>query len=159
MQIIQSVVVGEKNNFCNILKKKSYNCIKYLEMSLIEQIKTAFADAYKAKDMDLKNVIGTIKGEIERTAKDPKNISDDEVTKALKSMLKKHDENPSLTDVEINFIDSILPRQMSEADVEAKLKELIDGGASHIGQIMGGFKGLNVDMRMVKEKADSMLAI
>ena len=72
-------------------------------MNLIEKIKTAFAEAYKAEDMDLKNVIGTIKGEIERSAKDPKNISDDEVTKSLKSMLKKHDENPSLTDVEIEL--------------------------------------------------------
>lgn len=127
-------------------------------MSLIGKIKTAFADAYKAKDMDLKNVIGTIKGEIERSSKDPKNISDDEVTKSLKSMLKKHAENPSLTDVEVNFIESILPKQMSEADVDARLKELIDGGASHIGQIMGGFKGLNADMRMVKEKADAALS-
>lgn len=127
-------------------------------MSLIEKIKTAFADAYKAKDMDLKNVIGTIKGEIERSSKDPKNISDDEVTKSLKSMLKKHAENPSLTEVEVEFIESILPKQMSEADVDARLKELIDGGASHIGQIMGGFKGLNADMRMVKEKADAALS-
>jgi uncharacterized protein YqeY len=127
-------------------------------MSLIGKIKTAFADAYKAKDMDLKNVIGTIKGEIERSSKDPKNISDDEVTKSLKSMLKKHAENPSLTDVEVSFIESILPKQMSEADVDARLKELIDGGASHIGQIMGGFKGLNADMRMVKEKADAALS-
>jgi len=127
-------------------------------MSLIGKIKTAFADAYKAKDMDLKNVIGTIKGEIERSAKDPKNITDDEVTKSLKSMLKKHDENPSLTEVEIDFIETILPKQMSEADVDARLKELIDGGASHIGQIMGGFKGLNADMRMVKEKADAALS-
>jgi uncharacterized protein YqeY len=127
-------------------------------MSLIGKIKTAFADAYKAKDMDLKNVIGTIKGEIERSSKDPKNISDDEVTKSLKSMLKKHAENPSLTDVEVNFIESILPKQMSEADVDTRLKELIDGGASHIGQIMGGFKGLNADMRMVKEKADAALS-
>lgn len=127
-------------------------------MSLIGKIKTAFADAYKAKDMELKNVIGTIKGEIERSSKDPKNISDDEVTKSLKSMLKKHAENPSLTEVEVEFIESILPKQMSEADVDARLKELIDGGASHIGQIMGGFKGLNADMRMVKEKADAALS-
>lgn len=128
-------------------------------MNLIEKIKTAFADAYKAKDMDLKNVIGTIKGEIERTAKDPKNISDDEVTKSLKSMLKKHEENPSLTEVEIEFINSILPKQMSEDEIDAKLKELVDGGANHIGQIMGGFKGLPADMKMVKQKAEAILTV
>lgn len=126
-------------------------------MSLIEKIKTAFADAYKAKDLDLKNVIGTIKGEIERESKDPKNISDDEVAKELKKMLKKHNENPSLTDMELSFIDSILPKQMTEEEIDAKLKELVDGGANHIGRIMGGFKGLNADMKVVKTKADAIL--
>jgi uncharacterized protein YqeY len=126
-------------------------------MTLIEKIKTAFMDAYKAKNLDLKNAIGTIKGEIERESKDPKNISDDEVSKELKKMLKKHDENPSLTDVEINFINSILPKQMTEEEIDAKLKELIDGGANHIGKVMGGFKGLNADMKIVKEKADAIL--
>jgi len=131
--------------------------------TLIEQVKTAFTDAYKAKELDLKNVIGTIKGEIERESKDPKNISDDEVSKELKKMLKKNSEaidktgNPSLTDVEIAFIDSILPKQMSDAEIDEKLKELVDGGANHIGRIMGGFKGLNADMNVVKTKADAIL--
>lgn len=126
-------------------------------MTLIEKIKIAFMDAYKAKNLDLKNAIGTIKGEIERESKDPKNISDDEVSKELKKMLKKHDENPSLTDVEINFINSILPKQMTDEEIDAKLRELVDGGANHIGKIMGGFKGLNADMKVVKEKADVIL--
>jgi len=126
-------------------------------MTLIEKIKTAFTDAYKAKELELKNVIGTIKGEIERESKDPKNISDDEVSKELKKMLKKHAENPSLTEMEITFIESILPKQMTEEDIDAKLKELIDGGANHIGKVMGGFKGLNADMKIVKEKADAIL--
>jgi len=126
--------------------------------TLIEQIKTAFTDAYKAKELDLKNVIGTIKGEIEREVKDPKNISDDEVTKELKKMLKKHNDGTvPLTDMEVTFIDSILPKQMTEAEIDAKLKELIDGGANHIGKIMGGFKGANADMKIVKEKADAIL--
>jgi len=126
-------------------------------MTLIEKIRIAFTDAYKAKELELKNVIGTIKGEIERESKDPKNISDDEVSKELKKMLKKHAENPSLTEMEITFIESILPKQMTEEDIDAKLKELIDGGANHIGKVMGGFKGLNADMKIVKEKADGIL--
>ena len=125
--------------------------------TLIEKIKTAFTDAYKAKNIELKNEIGTIKGEIERESKDPKNISDEEVTKELKKMIKKHNENPSLSETEITFINSILPKQMSESDIDAKLKELVDGGANHIGRIMGGFKGLNADMKVVKEKADAIL--
>lgn len=124
---------------------------------LIDKIKTAFADAYKAKDIELKNVIGTIKGEIEREVKDPKNISDEEVSKELKKMLKKHDEYPSLSDVEIEFISSILPSQMTEDDIDARVKELADGGADHISKFMIGFKGLNADMKIVKQKVDELL--
>lgn len=131
---------------------------KHIIMTLIEKIKTAFMDAYKAKNIELKNVIGTIKGEIERESKDPKNISDEEVSKELKKMLKKHNETPSLTEMEIAFIDSILPRQMTEEEIEDKLRELIDGGANHISKVMGGFKGFNVDMKVVKEKADAILS-
>ena len=126
--------------------------------TLIEKIKTAFTDAYKAKELDLKNVIGTIKGEIEREVKDPKNISDEEVSKELKKMLKNHNSGKTpLTDTEVTFIDSILPKQMTEAEIDAKLKELVDGGANHIGKIMGSFKGDNADMNIVKQKADQIL--
>lgn len=126
--------------------------------TLIEKINTAFRDAYKDKNFDLKNSIGTIKGEIEREVKDPKNISDEEVSKELKKMVKNHNSGKSpLTDVEVSFIDSILPKQMSDAEIDAKLKELVDGGANHIGRIMGGFKGLNADMKVVKDKADAIL--
>ena len=38
--------------------------------TLIEKINTAFKDAYKDKNFDLKNAIGTLKGEIEREAKE-----------------------------------------------------------------------------------------
>lgn len=125
--------------------------------NLIEKIKTLFIEAYKSKNITLKNVIGTIKGEIERESKDPKNISDEEVTKVLKKMIKNHNKEPNLTDVEVDFIESILPQQMSESDIDARLKELIEGGVNHIGKIMGGFKGMNADMKIVKQKADTIL--
>ncbi|NRA90866.1 MAG: GatB/YqeY domain-containing protein [Simkaniaceae bacterium] len=126
--------------------------------TLIEKINTAFRDAYKDKNFDLKNSIGTIKGEIEREVKDPKNISDDEVSKELKKMIKNHNSGKTpLTEVEVTFIDSVLPKQMTEEEIDAKLKELVDGGANHIGKIMGGFKGANADMKIVKQKADAIL--
>ncbi len=126
--------------------------------TLVEKINKEFIDAYKARNFELKNVIGTIKGEIEREAKDPKNISDEQITKELKKMMKKHnDGSAELSETEVTFIESILPRQMTEADIDAKLKELIDAGANHIGRIMGGFKGLNADMKVVKAKADEIL--
>lgn len=126
--------------------------------TLIEKIKTAFIGAYKAKELDLKNVIGTLKGEIERTSKDPKNISDEHVTKVFKGFIKNHNNGEAkLTDMEVTFIESILPSQIGEAEIDAKIQELVDGGANHIGKFMGAFKGMNVDMKIVKEKVESIL--
>jgi len=133
--------------------------------TLIEKINKDFMDAYKAKDMDRKNFLGLVKGEVTKDSKEP---SDKEVTKALKKFEKSlqsaieanstRDVQPGWNETnELNIIQSYLPKQMSEEEIDAKLKEVVDGGASHIGQIMGAFKGLEVDMKLVKEKADTLL--
>lgn len=126
-------------------------------MNLIEKVNKSFFDAYKSKNIELKNIIGTIKGEIERVSKNQKDISDSEVSNCLKSMLKKHSENKYLSNLEIDFINSILPQQMSEEEIDVKLKKIIDGGAINIGEIMSKFRGLNVDMKLVKQKVDVFL--
>lgn len=126
-------------------------------MNLIEKVNKSFFDAYKSKNIELKNIIGTIKGEIERVSKNQKDISDSEVSNCLKSMLKKHSENKYLSNLEIDFINSILPQQMSEEEIDIKLKKIIDGGAINIGEIMSKFRGLNVDMKLVKQKVDVFL--
>lgn len=133
--------------------------------TLIEKINQDFMDAYKAKDMDRKNFLGVVKGEVTKDSKEP---SDKEVIKALKKFEKsllsviesnsKKDVQPGWNENdELNIIQSYLPEQMSESEIDAKLKEIVDGGANHIGQIMGAFKGMEVDMKMVKEKTDKIL--
>jgi len=129
-------------------------------MTLIETISVDFIAAYKAKEMEKKDFLGVLRGEVTREDKTP---SDEVVMAKIKSMLKKNIESfeltgvSSLNEMELNVLNSYLPSQMTEAEIDAKLKELIDGGANHIGRIMGGFKGLEADMKVVKTKADAIL--
>ncbi len=133
---------------------------------LIEKIVEDFTAAYKAKDMEKKDFLGLLRGELTKVTKTP---DDKEVIAKCKSMLKKNDESmdkmkqmgievvSSLSDREIEILNSYIPAQMSEGEIEVKVKEAIDGGANNIGRIMGAFKGLEADMKFVKETAEKQL--
>ena len=134
--------------------------------NLIEKINTDFMAAYKARDMETKDFLGLLRGELTKATKTP---DDKEVVAKCKSMLKKNDESmdkmkqmgievvSSLSDREIEILNSYIPAQMSEGEIEVKVKEAIDGGANNIGRIMGAFKGLEADMKFVKETAEKQL--
>ena len=135
-------------------------------MTLIEKLDSDFKEAYKSKQFEKKDFLGLVRGESTKQSKTP---SDAEVVKTLKafekSLLSIIEAN-SIIDVqsevwnekdELSIVQSYLPKQMTEAEIESKVNELVSGGASNIGQIMGVFKGLEADMRVVKEKADAAL--
>lgn len=134
--------------------------------NLIEKINADFMAAYKAKDMETKDFLGLMRGELTKNTKTP---DDKEVISKCKSMLKKNDESmekmkqmgidvvSSLSEREIEILNSYIPAQMSEGEIEFKVKEAIDGGANNIGRIMGAFKGLEADMKFVKETAEKQL--
>jgi uncharacterized protein YqeY len=137
-----------------------------MEMTLIEKLDNDFKEAYKNKQFSKKDFLGLVRGEATKQSKTP---SDAEVIKTLKafekSLLSVLEAN-STKDVqpedwnekdELSIVQSYLPKQMTEAEIESKVNELVSGGASNIGQIMGAFKGLEADMRVVKEKADAAL--
>lgn len=129
-------------------------------MKLIEKISEDFLVAYKAKEMEKKNFLGLLKSTVSEKDKNP---SDDEVILKIKSMIKVHNKSmeengaPTLTDLDLEILNSYLPKSMSEEEIDSKLKELVDAGADNIGRIMGGFKGLQADMKMVKTKAELIL--
>jgi len=137
-----------------------------MEMTLIEKLDSDFKEAYKSKQFERKDFLGLVRGEATKQSKTP---SDAEVVKTLKafekSLLSVIEAN-SAKDVqpqdwnekdELSIVQSYLPKQMSESEIDAKVNEAVAGGASNIGQIMGAFKGLDADMRLVKEKADAAL--
>lgn len=129
-------------------------------MSLIERIGKEFTEAYKNKEMSKKDFLGVIKGEVTRVSKEP---SDQDVIAKLKSMIKNNDASyektgvSSLSDEELAILNSYLPKQMTESEIDAVIESAIKGGANNIGQIMGAFKGMEADKGMVKVKAEQLL--
>ena len=135
-------------------------------MTLIEKMNEDFMIAYKSGNMDKKNFLGFIRAEITKNTKTP---DDKEVISKCKSMIKKNDESmakmsengieavSSLTEEELQILNEYIPAQMSESEIDSKIKETVDAGANNIGRIMGAFKGLEADMKVVKEKAEIVL--
>jgi len=128
--------------------------------TLIEKIGKDFKDAYAAKNMDKKNFLGVLKVEVTRKSKEP---ADDDVIAGIKSMIKNHKKSleetqtPSLTNFELEILEEYLPQSISEEEVDKIIEEAISGGANNMGAIMGAFKGLEVDRKMVSQKANQKL--
>ena len=53
--------------------------------------------------------------------------------------------------MELDIIQSYLPKQMSKEEVDAKVNELVTSGITQIGAIMKEFATLPADKKMVSE--------
>jgi uncharacterized protein YqeY len=122
-------------------------------MNLKEQINADFIAAFKAKDMERKNFLGLLKGEIQNEEGRGTVTTDGSVLTILRKMekaLKQTNDPQSL--VELRYMDPYLPQLMSEDQI----REIVNGykasGLNNAGQIMGQFskehKGL-ADMKLV----------
>lgn len=109
-------------------------------MSLKEQLNADFIAAFKAKELDKKNFLGLLKGEIqtEETRNGANSNSDDLVMSVYKKMeksLKQTDSEQAV--IELGFLAPYLPTMKTEAE----LTEIILGykaeGISNVGQLMG----------------------
>lgn len=127
---------------------------------LLEKINSDFVAAFKERNMEKKNFLGVLKGEVTREKKEP---TDTEVMAKIESMIKNHNKSveksgaSALSETELNILESYLPKQMTEEEIDNKLREVISGGANNVGAIMSAFKGLPVDMKLVSEKAKKTL--
>jgi uncharacterized protein YqeY len=98
-------------------------------MKLQERIKKDLVSAMKAKDEEKKAALRVILGEFGRS--DKKELSDDEVVKILKKLLKSEKEvlekKGAESDSEfIKIIENYLPRMASEEEIVAWINENID---------------------------------
>lgn len=124
-------------------------------MSLKERINKEYLDAFKSRDIFKKTVLSVIKGEIQTIEKkqNVENLSDEEITKILQKSVKSLNEMIKTGDEdskkELEIINSYLPKQMSESEIEVKIKELISEGADNIGLIMKEFSKLPADRSLV----------
>ena len=125
-------------------------------MTLEEQIQEDIKAAMKAKDTVALNATRAIKGEILlfKTAEGgSKEVTDGDIQKMIQKLVKQRKEaaeqfvaagRQELADNELaeaSVMEKYLPKQLSEAEVEAKVKEIIAAvGATSIkymGKVMG----------------------
>jgi uncharacterized protein YqeY len=133
-------------------------------MTIEKRIEADFLKAFKEKNVEVKSLLSTVKGEMQTTKKNlmVDNLSNDESIKILAKFAKNLKENIRLmndekSQRELLVIESYLPKQMSEAEVSAKLDELIASGVSNIGMIMKAFATLPVDKKLVSELAKNKM--
>ena len=135
-------------------------------MTLKEKINKDYIEAFKAKDSVKKNLLSVIKGEIQTLEKNTgsENLSDEDVNKILNKSVKSLKETLNSlapvdgsgdklvqTSVELAIIQSYLPQQMSESQVQDKINELISIGINSVGSIMKEFSSLPADKKLVSE--------
>ena len=125
-------------------------------MTLEQQIQEDIKAAMKAKDSVAMNAVRAVKGEILlfKTAEGgSREVTDEDVLKMIRKLVKQRRESAEhyvaagrkeLADNELAeaaVIEKYLPKQLSEAEVEAKVKEIIAAlGATSLkemGKVMG----------------------
>ena len=125
-------------------------------MTLEQQIQEDIKAAMKAKDSVAMNAVRAVKGEIRlfKTAEGGSGeVTDEDVLKMIRKLVKQRRESAEqyvaagrkeLADNELAeaaVIEKYLPKQLSEAEVEAKVKEMIAAlGATSLkemGKVMG----------------------
>jgi uncharacterized protein YqeY len=134
-------------------------------MTLKEKINADFMTAFKEKRFEVKSLLGTIKGEIQTTEKNLRieNLSDEEVSKILNKFVKNLKENIKLVNddkskFELEIIESYLPKNLSEEEIEIKINSLVNSGIKNIGLIMKEFSNLPVDKKLVSDIAKKLIS-
>ena len=130
---------------------------------LKEKISTDYMSAFRSKNVIAKNLLSVIKGEIQTQEKNAgvETLSDEDVTKILNKTVKSLKEtNASFpseqTTEELAIVESYLPKQMTETEIITKIQELVDGGASNLGEIMKAFATLSADRKLVSNLYNSL---
>jgi len=109
-------------------------------MKLKERINADFMAAFKAKQMEKKNFLGVVKGEIQnevgRSGKD-----DDEtvmgILKKIEKSLKQTNTAESLAELE--YIKPYLPELMNETTIRSIVETFKNDGITDVGRMMGVF--------------------
>lgn len=124
-------------------------------MKLREQISKDYMIAFKERNAVAKTILSVVKSDIQTIEKNKcKELSDEEVmaillktAKSLKETIKYGGEQSKL---ELEIVESYLPKQMSREEVTERLTELVKSGVTQMGVIMKEFAGFN-DKKMVSE--------
>lgn len=133
-------------------------------MTLKEKINKDYMEAFKSKNAIAKSLLSVIKGDIQTVEKNinSDSLSDEDVMKILLKTSKSLKETISLSNdsnskLELEILESYLPKQMSREDILSKINELISSGISNIGGIMKEFSSLPADKKLVSEVAKEVI--
>jgi uncharacterized protein YqeY len=124
---------------------------------LREKINTDYMSAFRSKNAVVKNLLSVVKGEIQTIEKNTgvDSLSDEEVLKILaktaKSLREMVSSGSEQAKVELEVIESYMPKQMSKEDVVNKVTDLVNSGITQMGAIMKEFASLPADKKMVSE--------
>lgn len=140
-------------------------------MSVREQVQKDRMEAMRAGDSDRKAVLDYILGELQKAEKDPSAAAKGDrgvaiiqaYVKSLKDFIKQHGKARPAEAVryqnEINILMEYLPRQLSDDEIRAEVRSLLDAGVTAKGLIMGELKkkhGAALDGRRAAEIAGEM---
>ena len=79
------------------------------------------------------------------------------MAKTRKSLEETRSKFPSeQTTEELFIVESYLPKQMTETEITTKIQELVDDGASNLGEIMKAFATLPADRKLVSTLYNSL---
>ena len=109
-------------------------------MSLKEKINTDFITAFKAKEMEKKDFLGLLKGEIQNEQGRGTVITDETIMLILRKMeksLKQTNTEQSL--IELKYLEAYLPKLMSEEQIREIVLVYKASGLNNLGKIMGQF--------------------
>lgn len=129
-------------------------------MTLKERISADFMIAFKSKEMDKKNFLGVVKGEIQNEEGRSGNVTDETVLSILRKMeksLKQTNTEESLTELE--YIKPYLPQLMSRDEIVSVIKELAENGHDNVSKVMKEFNTTyrgKADNSIVSEVAKEM---
>lgn len=121
-------------------------------MTLKERISADFMSAFKNKEMEKKNFLGVVKGEIQTEEGRTGTATDEVVMGILKKMEKSLNQtNTSESLKELEYIKPYLPELMSEISIRSIIRTFKKNGILNVGQMMGAFN------KEYKGKADNGL--
>ena len=128
---------------------------------LKEKISEDFMVAFKAKDMNKKNFLGVIKGEIQNAELRGISPTDENVLNILRKMEKSlMQTNTPESLAELEYVKPYLPVMMGKERIKEIILNYQSNGLTNVGQMMGefnkNFKGL-ADNKLVSEVIKEVL--
>jgi uncharacterized protein YqeY len=129
-------------------------------MELKERINADFMTAFKNKEMEKKNFLGVVKGEIQTEEGRTGKATDDVVLGILKKMEKSLTQTNTPESLkELEYIKPYLPELMSREEIVSLIKEMAENGYDNVSKIMKQFNTIHLgkaDNRIVSEVAKEL---